>query len=193
MKLVVTIFSFILIPTIVYDSFGQGIDNHNKLIVGTDEFVSNTCFDSCIYEYTDYTVITKAHSDSPGEGIVITIKKNILKSYIDVRDEYKAQYFGGIVNDKAIIDVGTGLIRTIFIYDLTSKCLVDSIKSIVDEPKVINGKLFYSTMMAKDKVKAMNLPLCDNPDIEFSGYVEYIYYNFMNGKKTSSNEYKCIN
>jgi hypothetical protein len=191
MKRFLKIFALFIFIICSLDSLGQ--INPKTLTLGSEEFVKNICNDTCIIVYKSYTVITHPHNSSPGEEILITDNNNKRKNFIDVKDEYKAQYFSGIINDKAIINVETGLIISVFIYDLKAQRLVDSLYGIFDEPIVLDDKLYYSIIMTNEEVKRLNLPICDNPNKEFSGYVEYMYYDLKNRKVTSSGKLKCIN
>jgi hypothetical protein len=193
MKPTIKIFTFFIFFICTLDSWGQIKLKPKALILGSEEFVINNCNDTCVIVYKSYTVVTHPNHGSLGEDIIVYDSNNGQKTFIDVKDDYKAQYFSGIIDDKAIIVVETGLIISVFIYDLKAQSLVDSLKNIVDEPKVVNDKLCYSTMMSLEKVRRLNLSACDNPSLEFSGYVELMYYDLRTRKISSSGNYKCIN
>jgi hypothetical protein len=176
------------------DSLGQLNLKQKTLTPGSEEVIKSNCKDTCIIVYKSYTVITYPHKGSLGEDIIITENNNKKRvNIIDVKDEYKAQYFSGIINDKAIINVETGLIISVFIYDLKSQRLVDSLNGIFNEPIVLDDKLYYSIILTNEKLERLDLPTCDNPNLEFSGYIEFMYYNLENRKITSAGKFKCIN
>jgi hypothetical protein len=188
------IFALFIFIICTLDSLGQVNLKQKTLTPGSEEIIKNSCNDTCIIVYKSYTVITHPHNGSCGEDIIITENNNNKRvNIIDVKDEYKAQYFSGIINDKAIINVETGLIISVFIYDLKSQRLVDSLKDIFNEPIVVDDKLYYSVILTKDKIKRLDLPTCDNPNLEFSGYIEFMYYNLENRNITSAGKFKCIN
>jgi hypothetical protein len=193
MKPTIKIFTLFIFLVCTLDSWGQIKPKPKALITGSEEYVKNDCNDTCVIVYKSYTVITIPNLGSLGENIIVYDNNYGHKTFVDVKDEYKAQYFRGIIDDKAIIVVETGLIISVFIYDLKAQRLVDSLMHIVDEPKVVNDKLCYSIMMSFEKVRRLNLSTCDNPALEFSGYVEFMYYDLKTRKISSSGNYKCIN
>jgi hypothetical protein len=145
-----------------------------------------------VIEFDNYTVITKNHKESCGEYIIVVYKKEKRKLSIDVKDDYKAQYFNGMHGDKIIIDVGTGTIRRNFIFDLKQREVVDSIDNILDDSKILDDKLYYMSSMSAEKVNELKLPICENINLENSGYFEEYYYDFKTRKIISTGKYQCI-
>ena len=192
MKIIILIFSIFLNPFIFSINCWSQITTQKYLLAGSDNPKSNTCNDSCIIVYMNYSVITKTHPDSPGEDIIVVNDSTKSRLNIDVQSDYHAQYFCGLVGDNLLIDVGTSIVRTNIIYNLKKKCIIDSVRTVFDGAKLINGKLYYTTIMAEDRVKKLNLPLCDYTNLEFNGYIEYMYFDFKTEKRISLEKYKCI-
>lgn len=161
-------------------------------MVGSDIYLSNYCKDSCVIDYEKYRVVTKTHSNALGEEIVVFYKINNLRVTIDVKDEYCAQYFYGLYGDKIIIDAGTGTIRSNFIYDLGKQRIVDSIDNILDDSRIVNGKLYYMSPMSDERARVLKLTSCEKSDVENNGYSEEFRYDFNTHKITSTGKYICI-
>lgn len=186
------LFIFLILFICSIDLWSQTNVSQKFLVVGSDSPKSNSCKDSCVIDYDNYTVITKAHKDSPGEEIIVINDSSKSRINIDVKNYYNAQYFIGLVGDKVLIDVGTSIMRLNYIYDLKKQCKLDSMLFYPNPVKIINNKLYYTTVMTQEKVKQLNLPSCDYTNLEFNGYVEDMYYDLKTRKITSLEKYECI-
>ncbi len=181
-----SIISMVAIPS-------KTLSGQQRLLAGSDKYKSKLYLDSAILLYKRYTIIVKKHNDSPGEDITVITKASKKCSIIDIPEAYSAQYFSGLKQNKVVIDAGTGNLRRNFIYDLKKDRLVDSIYHVLGAIKICNQRLYYLAMMSDSRIKKMNLPVCSNPGMELSGYVEYAYYNFITRKTRPTGKYECLN
>jgi hypothetical protein len=99
MTRLILILSVFLSQIIFSTSCWSQTNSQKYLLTGSDNPKSNSCNDSCIIVYEDYTVITKTHLDSPGEDIIVISDSTKSRLIIDVQPEYHAQYFCGLVGD----------------------------------------------------------------------------------------------
>jgi hypothetical protein len=178
----------------VEDTISQNTSSENvpTLLQGSDASLKMVCQDSCEIGYQDYTIATKPHTDAPGEDIMVTNNMTKAKTIIEIKEADGAQYFNGLVGTYAVIDIGTGNIRDLAIYDLKTNKVASILQGIINDASVINGKLSYTTLLADDKVKALKLPPCSNLDLEISGYTETMTYDFVTKKSVSTQKYDCI-
>ena len=150
------LFLYLIILTL--DTNNQNINNI-KILKGTDTYLSYDCKDSCMIIYKDYSIITKRHLDSPGEDIFVVNNKTKEKTIVDVKNNYKAQNFLGLIKDKLLIDAGTYIIREFYIYDLkTQKTIFKN--SYDKELKIINNKITYIYVYSGSE-KPKQLPSAD--------------------------------
>jgi hypothetical protein len=132
---------FLYLIILALDINSQNINN-NKILKGTDTYLSYDCKDSCMIIYKDFTIITKRHLDSPGEDIFVLNNKSKEKTIVDVKNAYKAQNFLGLIKNKLLIDAGTYIIREFYIYDLKTQKIIFK-NSYNKELKIINNKITY--------------------------------------------------
>jgi len=168
----------------------QNNQTFKSTMVGADKPIRNACNDSCVISYNAFTIVTKPHKEAVGEDIFVILKKNGKREKIDVKDD--AQYFYGAYKNKIIVDVGTGSIRRNFIYDVSKHILTDSIDMILDDSKIVNGKINYLAMMNKERVDSLHLPVCEDTGMETNGYYEEFNYDIATGMKVSTGKYKCM-
>jgi hypothetical protein len=164
----------------------------SKFLQGSEKFKSLNCIDSCVIVFKNFTVITKAHKQSPGEDIMALNTKNQKRLVINVGGEYHAQYFYGLYGNIAVIDYGTSAIRIFYIYDLDNKRIINSINGIDKKAKIINGKLNSWIVMSKEKIKKNKLQegQCLS---EACGFYEEINYNFKTNNIEFSGKYEWRN
>ena len=113
---------YIFLNPFIFSIDGWSQTNSQKyLLAGSDNPKSNSCTDSCVIVYKNYTVITKTHLDSPGEDIIVVNDSTKSRLNIDVQPDYHAQYFCGLVGDNLLIDAGTSIVRINIIYNLKNK------------------------------------------------------------------------
>jgi hypothetical protein len=193
MRQIIRLFIFFVPFVCSLNVWSQEDTTQKNLVVGSDIPKSNSCKDSCIIVYKKYTVITKAHGDLPGEDIVVIYDSSKSRLNIDVKAYFNIQYFQGLVADKVIIDAGTSVRRKNYIYDLKKQCVIDSMEVVlIEDPKISDGKLYYTKVMTEDRIKKLHLPPCNYTNMEFNGWVEYMYYDLMANKTISLEKYECI-
>lgn len=159
------------------------------LLAGSDTTQRVACAEgTCEIIYTDYTVTTSPLYEAPGERIVITYHD----TQVSLEIKETAGYFVGLVGDYALIDIGTGNIRELAVYDLPGRKVAALLQGLIEDPVIKEGGLHYTILLASDKVVALKLPPCTNPDLEISGYTEAIRYDFSTQKSISTQTYHCI-
>jgi hypothetical protein len=158
-----------------------------EVLAGTDP-AKVTCDSVCMAIYDQFTVKTKDYDNAPGEVITVTDNRSQQTFSIDLEDAY----FNGVVGNLAIIDMGTGNIREVALYDLTQQKIVTTIGGIVNDLSIKNGQLVFELLMDEDQVKALKLPECKNDDREWSGYTEAVTFDFATQKLNHSKQYNCV-
>lgn len=168
------------------DSTSVGLEN--QLIVGSETPQKVVCHDSCDITYQNCTIFTKPNQDGIGDAIVVVYNN----AQQEVISDDNAQYFYGKLGNYLFLDIGTGNVRAIAIYDWVQNKMLTTIDGILGDAKIIDNKLIYSQLMADDAVKSLNLSPCSNPDLEVSGYTEELYYDLETQKVISTKKYKCV-
>lgn len=163
-----------------------------QLIEGSEKPVNSSLGDFIEnYSYKNYRVAVVQNSDKTTIDLYNLDKKTSTLVYTE---ELENVFFSGLFDHFLIIDAGTSNIRTNYIYDFLKKKIIDTLDIITvsNAPSIKNGKLLYTRITSDETIKKLNLPICDNPDLEFSGYVEDMYYDFKTGKKTSTGKIYCV-
>jgi hypothetical protein len=176
------------------DSVSQNpaAETGRMLLTGSDASLKMSGTDSCEIVYQDYTVATKSHQDATGEDIVVINNKTNAQATIKIKEAEGIQYFNGLVGNCALIDIGTGNVREMAIYDLQTNKVVTILKGIVNDASIKDRKLSYAILLSDNQVKALKLPTCSNADLEISGYTEAMTYDFTTKKSVSTQKYDCI-
>ncbi len=180
--------------TVAKDSISQNppSESGRTLIAGSDPTQKMSCPDSCEIIYQDYTVDTKAHQETVGESITITNNKTEDQYNIEIKEAEGAQYFNGLLGNIAMIDIGTGSIRDLAIYDLQTQKVITILKGLVNDATIKDRKLNYEALLSEQRVKELKLPACSNPNLEVSGYTETMIYDFVIKKSVSTQKYDCL-
>ncbi len=161
--------------------------NTSTLIIGSDpcQYI-NYRNDSVIYIYKDYKIRSKPMQSSNGNLIKVYDKKSqLLFRVID-------GFFMGIKDKCMIIDEGTGSLRDLKIYDIKKSEIVFE-NSYVNELKLINGNLHYSTKVELDEESKK--PECPKELLELGeesiGYIEKHIYDFKKRSLNKTGQYSC--
>ena len=168
------------------DSTSVGLEN--QLIVGSETPQKVVCQDSCEITYQNCTIFTKPNQDGLGDAIVVAYN-NAKKDVISGDD---AQYFYGKSGNYLFLDIGTGNVRTVAIYDWIQNKMLITIDGIFGDVKIVGNKLIYSQLMDDATVKSLKLSPCSNPDLEVSGYTEELSYDLETHKIISTKKYHCV-
>ncbi len=168
------------------DSTFVGLEN--QLIVGSETPQKVVCQDSCEITYQNCTILTKPNQDGLGDAIVVAY--NNAKQHVVSDDD--AQYFYGKSGNYLFLDIGTGNVRSLAIYDWIQNKMLVTIDGIFGDVKMADNKLIYSQLMDDAAVKSLNLSPCSNPDLEVSGYTEELSYDLETHKITSTKKYTCV-
>ena len=168
------------------DSTSVGLEN--QLIVGSETPQKVVCQDSCEITYQNCTIFTKPNQDGLGDAIVVAY--NNAKQHVISDDD--AQYFYGKSGNYLFLDIGTGNVRTVAIYDWIQNKILVTIDGIFGDVKIVDNKLIYNQLMDDDAVKSLELSPCSNPDLEVSGYTEELSYDLETHKITSTKKYTCV-
>lgn len=171
---------------VMEDPTSVGLEN--QLIVGSETPQKVVCQDSCEITYQNCTIFTKPNLDGLGDAIVVAY--NNAKQYVISDDD--AQYFYGKSGNYLFLDIGTGNVRTLAIYDWIQNKMLVTIDGIFGDVKMVGNKLIYSQLMDDATVKSLNLSPCSNPDLEVSGYTEELSYDLETHKITSTKKYTCV-
>jgi hypothetical protein len=159
------------------------------LIKGSKACVQERQGDTLTFSYRDFTITTYSQDGNAGEQIFV--QDHARKKEYPIVSGSPAQYFYGISGNTLFIDEGTSVIRTLFVFDMDQVKMCDTIDRVLDYVEITDGKLSLKVMMDPERVIELKLPLCDNPEIEVSGYIEEVFYDL----KLHTNEhgtYECL-
>lgn len=165
----------------------------SSLFAGTDPATSSTCLDSCIITYPSYRVITKPHTGGMGDHITLINTETDDQQAIVAPGEGGAQYFAGLSGNNVFVDIGTGVVRQIFVYDLARKKSVALLDNVIESPVLRNGQLSYLAQMTPERATQLKLPACTGQQHELSGsYQERMTFDLNTNKLIPSGNYECI-
>ena len=159
------------------------------LINGTKNCLQKRIEDTLLFIYRDFTVSTFSEEGRAGESI--HVEDHARKKTYDLDAGGLAPFFYGIYDRWLFMDEGTGVIRTLYIYDMENDRFCDTLIGVFDYLDITEGKLHLKKLMEPQQIQKLNLPPCENPDIEFSGYVEEDYYD-LKTKSTKTETFDCL-
>lgn len=158
------------------------------IINSNDSFSCKKYTDSIVYYYEDYVVNTQRHIEYNGDVVSITDKTT--NGFIEIGKE-ESCFFVGIYQHYAIIDEGTGQMRTLSIYDISQQEMIFT-TSYVNEITLKKSELFFDDKVEiEDQTK---IPECSKElqEIEYGiGYVEHFIYSFEQNELTRTGKYEC--
>ena len=144
-----------------------------------------------LYTYSNYEVSLIKDLNCDWTKVSITNLKT--KKPLNLPSQLKCISFEGIIDGIAIFDYGTSIIRDKYIYDLNKDKLIDTLEIIsLTGEKIIDNKFYYTRILTEAEIKNKKLPECVNTQVDFSGYIEEMYYDFHNKIKRHTGKIKCI-
>lgn len=162
-----------------------------QLFSGTDKFISAQDYqDSTIFRYEDYEITVFPNRPSVGEDIRIKDSTNQIRF---IYNDW-ASYFAGLIDNKLIINAGTGTVRRLKVYDLSNLEIIFSSsfkRSIEVNEGIIN---FYAIVKLSEEESSK----IDCPEREelirqglSVGYLEKQEFNTKSGELYKSGIIKC--
>lgn len=169
------------------------MENTAALVAGSDSALHVTCSEEgCEFVYAGYTVTTRSRQEAPGEVIAIIHHTTKIQTTLEIKEAEGAQYFVGMVGKYVLIDIGTGNIRKLAVYDLSAQSVATLLNDIVNDAFIRDKQLNYTVLLTTDNATGSKLPPCSGTTLEMSGYTELMRYNFKTRKSISTQTYDCI-
>lgn len=162
-----------------------------RLLNGSDMFIITRCYkDSLIFRYENYEITTFPSRQSVGENIRIKDSTNQIRF---INNDW-ASYFYGVIDNKLIIDIGTGSVRKFRIYEL-SNLEMEFSSSYVGKIKTKNGiiSFFCPIKLSEEESLIIDCPEKENilKHRGTVGFVERREYNIVTDELIKTGKINC--